>query len=145
MRHFISRWFAKVRVARTPAPAPVAPPAAAPAVVLAEPIVQEPAACGVYLWATAHGIDIKPGSRLRSCDCCAQEHEVVPEAGTFVMDKVEGKVGQVVGRDGSWLRLRSLVRGKEWEAHRDAVRTATDAELLSAKVQAFNSAGRWGR
>ncbi|MEV8478207.1 hypothetical protein [Streptomyces sp. NPDC051173] len=25
--------------------------------------------CGVYLWATAHGIDLKPSSPLASCDC----------------------------------------------------------------------------
>ncbi|WP_344114942.1 hypothetical protein [Streptomyces blastmyceticus] len=106
--------------------------------------MQEPA-CGVYMWATAHGIDIKPSSRLRSCDCCAEEREAVPGIGAFVVDKLERKVGQVVEWDGDWVRLRPVASGREWEAHREAVRAATDTELLSAKVQASNSAGRWGR
>ncbi|MEV6673770.1 hypothetical protein [Streptomyces sp. NPDC051162] len=69
----------------------------------------------------------------------------MPEIGAFVVDATRGKVGHVMGCDGLWLRLRPVDGGGEWKAHSDATRTATDAELLSAKVRAANSVGRWGK
>ncbi|MEU4208430.1 hypothetical protein AB0F13_00265 [Streptomyces sp. NPDC026206] len=56
-----------------------------------------------------------------------------------------GKVGQVMGHEGPRLQLRPPAGGLEWEVAPDAVRAATDAERLSAKVQAVNARGRWGK
>ncbi|MCF3104054.1 hypothetical protein IPZ58_21025 [Streptomyces roseoverticillatus] len=44
-----------------------------------------------------------------------------------------------------FLLLRALSGRGDWEADPDVVRPATEAELLSAKVQAANAASRWGR
>lgn len=41
----------------------------------ARPAAPQGGLCGVYVWATAHGIDIKPSSPLRSCDCASHQPE----------------------------------------------------------------------
>ncbi|MEU5190054.1 hypothetical protein AB0G83_23365 [Streptomyces klenkii] len=47
----------------TPAPAPAPTP---------EPFRPH---CGIYVWATAHGIDIQSSSKLRTCTCSAKSHD----------------------------------------------------------------------
>ncbi|MEU5427451.1 hypothetical protein AB0H73_17875 [Streptomyces olivoreticuli] len=105
------------------------------------------ASCGVYVWATAHGIDLKPSSPLRFCTCFAHTRtpREAPEIGTFVIDTRTDSVGQVMGHEGPRLQLRPPHGGREWEAEPDSTRPATDSELLSAKVKAANAANRWGR
>ncbi|MFH8788889.1 hypothetical protein [Streptomyces roseoverticillatus] len=75
----------------------------------------------------------------------ADDHtaQQTPEDGSFVMDASKGKVGQVMGHEGPCFQLRPLQGGREWEARPEDVRLATDAERLSAKAQAANSARRW--
>ncbi|MEU5427993.1 hypothetical protein AB0H73_20645 [Streptomyces olivoreticuli] len=58
-----ARFSARKPELTVPEPEPTARPAAAPRSEL----------CGVYVWATAHGIDIKPSSPLRSCDCASHQ------------------------------------------------------------------------
>ncbi|MEV6672299.1 hypothetical protein [Streptomyces sp. NPDC051162] len=41
----------------------------------AQPATSQSELCDVYVWATAHGIDLKPSSPLRTCDC--RTHEAV--------------------------------------------------------------------
>ncbi|MFF7729812.1 hypothetical protein [Streptomyces sp. NPDC008001] len=98
------------------------------------------------MWATAHGIDLRPVGPLAACTCSVEEHpQTLPAIGTFVLDTRDDTVGQVMDNGGSQILLRTLVGGKEWEAEPGAVRPVTEAELLSAKVQAANTASRWGR
>ncbi|GAA0379110.1 hypothetical protein GCM10010319_67080 [Streptomyces blastmyceticus] len=82
------------------------------------------ASCGVYMWATAHGIDLKPSSPLRSCTCFAHTRtpREAPEVGAFVIDTRTDRVGQVMGHEGSRLQLRPPHGGREWEAEPDAAR-----------------------
>nr|WP_078660183.1 hypothetical protein [Streptomyces roseoverticillatus] len=79
------------------------------------------------------------------CTCSERAHQPLPAIGSFVVDKRDGSVGQVMRNGGSQLLLRAPSGGGDWEADPDAVRLATEAELLSAKVQAANTASRWGR
>ncbi|MEU2868268.1 hypothetical protein ABZ769_03565 [Streptomyces olivoreticuli] len=145
MYDIICRWFEWVRAlfasgrCRSSTDEPITPPTpAAPRTGQAQSNT-----CGVYLWATAHGIDIKPSSPLASCDC--HGHQPPPEAGTFVIDTRTDRVGQVMGNEGPHLQLRPPHGGKEWEARPDAVRPVTRSELLSAKVRQVNAAERWGK
>ncbi|MCQ8773264.1 hypothetical protein [Streptomyces telluris] len=78
MRNTIRRLTAWLRIGREPATqaAPAAPGAlaqAAPAAP-ADPAVpsaaqEKSATCGVYVWATAHGIDLRPRHSLLTCTC----------------------------------------------------------------------------
>ncbi|MGA5130181.1 hypothetical protein ACPCTO_10280 [Streptomyces olivoreticuli] len=69
-----------------------------------------------------------------------------PPKGAFVVDLHRGRIGQVMGHEGPFLQLRPPRGGREWDARPDDVRPATDAEKLTAKVQAANAeSGRWGK
>ncbi|MEU5427421.1 hypothetical protein AB0H73_17720 [Streptomyces olivoreticuli] len=145
MRHFISRCFERVRKVFTPADEapdhPISEPTPAEPPRTGQP--QSNSTCGVYIWATAHGIDLKPSSPLASCDCYG--HQPPPETGTFVIDTRTDRVGQVMGNEGPNLQLRPPHGGKEWEARPDAVRPVTRSELLSSKLRQVNAAERWGK
>lgn len=65
--------------------------------------------------------------------------------GTYVVDMRLGRLGQVMGHGGPKLQLRPPAGGPPWAAEAGAVRAATDAERLSAKVQVVNARGRWGK
>ncbi|MBT2385345.1 hypothetical protein [Streptomyces sp. ISL-11] len=152
MHDLIRRWFAWVRAyfapgvpeegprprANDPAPSPNRAPAPTP------PPHPTPT-CAVHLWATAHGIDLKPSSPLRTCTCAAPEPPPLPAPGTFVLDERTGQVGEVMAHDGPHLQLRPPSGGREWDVQPGTARPATPAELLSAKVRAVNGAGRWGK
>ncbi|WP_171167623.1 hypothetical protein [Streptomyces sp. I05A-00742] len=75
----------------TPVPRESPVPAPAPAPELFRP------RCGVYIWATAHGIDIRPTSPLHACTCSG---ETDPAADT---DRLRAKVREVNAR-GTWGR-----------------------------------------
>ncbi|MFF4216594.1 hypothetical protein [Streptomyces nondiastaticus] len=142
MRHFIRRWFRRERQISAPEPPPVPEPRAAEP----EPRPSRGPTCGVYVWATAHGINLESRSPLGVCTCSERAHQPLPALGSFVVDKRDGSVGQVMRNGGGQvLLLRAPSGGGDWEADADMVRPATEAELLSAKVQAANAASRWGR
>ncbi|RLV09089.1 hypothetical protein CTZ27_08190 [Streptomyces griseocarneus] len=69
----------------------------------------------------------------------------MPEAGTFVVDTRTGRVGEIVAYEGRRVVLRPPFDSRDWEVDADAVRPATDAELLSAKVHRANLVSRWGQ
>ncbi|CAM5545316.1 hypothetical protein [Streptomyces abikoensis] len=135
MRNLIRRWFRRERQISVPEEPPAIP----------EPRPSEGPSCGVYVWATAHGIDLRPRSPLGLCTCSDRAHQPRPAIGAFVVDKSDGSVGQVMRNGGSQLLLRALSGGSDWEVDPFSVRPATEAELLSAKVQAANTASRWGK
>ncbi|MFF7020985.1 hypothetical protein ACFY97_08205 [Streptomyces klenkii] len=142
MRNLIRRWFRHERQISVPEPLPAPAPAPKP---VPEPRTSDGPSCRVYVWATAHGIDLRPQSLLSTCTCADRAHQPRPAIGSFVLDKRDGAVGQVMRNGGSQLLLRLPGGGKEWAVDPFEVRTPTEAELLSAKVQAANAASRWGR
>ncbi|CAM5456877.1 hypothetical protein [Streptomyces abikoensis] len=87
MKDSISRLLARTRALfsrRTAPETPVAP--------IVPPPPEEPAPepfrphCGVYVWATAHGIDIQRSSKLLTCTCSA--HSAHPADGEALRAKV---------------------------------------------------------
>ncbi|MEV5379457.1 hypothetical protein AB0L26_26325 [Streptomyces nondiastaticus] len=86
MRHFIARctgWFrtfgfgtdAREGAAHAPDETLVEPPRPAP---VQEPEPPSSSSCGVYVWATAHGIDLSYPGPLGSCTCSARPHPEPP-------------------------------------------------------------------
>ncbi|MEU1815459.1 hypothetical protein ABZ543_09705 [Streptomyces roseifaciens] len=155
MRNTIRCLTAWLRIGREPAvqAAPAAPAAsvpaapaepAAPATPDAPPQGKPPAACGVYVWATAHGIDLRPRHSLLTCTCSTRAERATPVVGAFVVDARGGRLAQVVAAEGARLRLRAPAGGEAWEAEPALLRPATEAEQLSAKVAEANRASRWG-
>ncbi|MEU5421503.1 hypothetical protein ACH4UT_20085 [Streptomyces sp. NPDC020799] len=144
MKDFIARFLRWARAPFKPrslnTPQAAATPPTPPA-----PTSETPDTCGVYTWAIARGIDIKPSSPLASCPCTEHAPASVPHVGSFVFDLRLGRVGQVMGDEGLRLQLRPPHGGREWDAEVGDTRPATGAELLSAKVKAANSGGAWGR
>ncbi|MGK5547854.1 hypothetical protein ACSNOH_24395 [Streptomyces sp. URMC 127] len=120
------------------APASVAVPAPE------APAAKEAAVCGVYVWATAHGIDLRPRHPLLSCRCAAGGEHFAPAVGTLVVDARDDRPARVVATDGPRLRLRPPAGGPEWDAPPSLLRPATEAERLHAKVAEANRASRWG-
>ncbi|MEV4501052.1 hypothetical protein [Streptomyces klenkii] len=141
MRDSIRRWIRRVRRIS----AAEAPPVPEPRAAEPETRASGGPSCRVYVWATAHGIDLRPQSLLSTCTCADRAHQPRPAIGSFVLDKRDGAVGQVMRNGGSQLLLRSPGGGKEWAVDPFEVRAPTEAELLSAKVQATNAASRWGK
>lgn len=68
----------------------------------------------------------------------------VPRVGTAVHDVGSGRVGLVMGHEGSSLRLRPLGGGREWDADPAHLRPLGPAELLSARVAEANARSRTG-
>ncbi|UZI29678.1 hypothetical protein N7925_15435 [Streptomyces sp. CA-278952] len=69
----------------------------------------------------------------------------VPEAGGFVVDARDGRVGRVTGRSGPNVRLRPPGGGPEWECPPEAVRPASPGVVLRARVTEINREGQLPR
>ncbi|MEV7343973.1 hypothetical protein [Streptomyces sp. NPDC093544] len=65
-----------------------------------------------------------------------------PVIGSYAMDIRTGRVGMVMGHEGSYVQLRPYGGGKEWDCEPDAVRGATAAERLSAATAYANARSR---
>ncbi|MEW2120174.1 hypothetical protein AB0945_34355 [Streptomyces sp. NPDC005474] len=65
-----------------------------------------------------------------------------PEVGAYVVDGRTGKVGIVMGHEGSYVQLRSYGGGREWDAAPAGLRPATPAERLSAATAYANARSR---
>ncbi|PJN35721.1 hypothetical protein CG747_37665 [Streptomyces sp. CB02959] len=70
---------------------------------------------------------------------------VVPAFGAYVVDTRNGRVGQVVGREGRYLRLRPVGGGREWACAPEATRCATAGERLRAETRHANARSRGER
>ncbi|MGJ5737109.1 MULTISPECIES: hypothetical protein [Streptomyces] len=64
------------------------------------------------------------------------------EDGALVIDMKTDKIGYVMGCAGPYLQLRPPGGGREWDADPDAIRQATDTEVLRARVTEMNRAER---
>ncbi|WP_406384525.1 hypothetical protein [Streptomyces sp. NBC_01618] len=65
-----------------------------------------------------------------------------PRVGAAVHDTGSGRVGLVMGHQGSYIQLRPLGGGREWDADPARVRPASRDELLSAQLAAVNARSR---
>ncbi|MCB5907643.1 hypothetical protein [Streptomyces pinistramenti] len=61
--------------------------------------------------------------------------------GTWVIDSVSGRLGQVMGEFGQRVALRGPGGGTEWEADPVALRLATRAEREAAGVRGAEATG----
>jgi hypothetical protein len=75
----------------------------------------------VYMHAKKHGVPAPPYP-----------------AGTSLYDRVADKVGEYRGKAGTYVMLRPVGGGREWQAEPSWVREATASERLSAEVRAAN-------
>jgi hypothetical protein len=62
--------------------------------------------------------------------------------GTYVVDVRNGRVGQVMGREGGYVQLRPPGGGKEWDCPPEDVQPAPPGEVLRARVREINAEGR---
>lgn len=62
--------------------------------------------------------------------------------GSCAVDTRTGRLGIVMGHEGPYVQLRPYGGGREWDAHPDAVRIATQAERLSAATAHANARSR---
>ncbi|AJC58461.1 MULTISPECIES: hypothetical protein [Streptomyces] len=69
----------------------------------------------------------------------------IPDVGAYVIDTRDGRVGEVMGREGARLRLRPVGGGREWECAPGATRCATAGERLRAETRYANARSRGER
>ncbi|MEV3856002.1 hypothetical protein AB0J38_16965 [Streptomyces sp. NPDC050095] len=62
--------------------------------------------------------------------------------GAYVIDVRDGRVGQVMGREGGYVQLRPPGGGCEWDCPPDSVEPAPVGEELRARVRVVNREGR---
>jgi hypothetical protein len=60
----------------------------------------------------------------------------------YVVDVRDGRVGQVMGREGGYVQLRPVGGGREWDCPPEAVGEAPVGEVLRARVRRLNWEGR---
>ncbi|WP_189533221.1 hypothetical protein [Streptomyces roseolilacinus] len=62
------------------------------------------------------------------------------DAGAYVIDARDGRVGQVMGHVGGYVQLRPPGGGREWDCPPDAVALAAPDVVLRARVRELNRA-----
>ncbi|MCX4550096.1 hypothetical protein OG204_16150 [Streptomyces sp. NBC_01387] len=72
----------------------------------------------------------------------AQEADGGPVHGSYVMDTRREKVGEVIGRDGAFVRLRPPAGGPEWICPAAFLRVTTAREQLVARNALANARSR---
>ncbi|MCX4550086.1 hypothetical protein OG204_16205 [Streptomyces sp. NBC_01387] len=60
----------------------------------------------------------------------------------YAIDARNGRVGQVMAREGGYVQLRPVGGGLEWDCPPEAVTDAPLGEVLRARVREINRAGR---
>ncbi|MFH8405605.1 hypothetical protein ACH4FX_12630 [Streptomyces sp. NPDC018019] len=58
--------------------------------------------------------------------------------GQIVFDTAQRRVGRVMDKVGTYIQLRPLGGGREWDADPERLRPPTPRELLSARLAAAN-------
>jgi len=67
---------------------------------------------------------------------------VSAENGKYAIDVRDGRLGQVMGREGGCVQLRPVGGGREWDCPPDALGEADPGEVLRARVRRINWEGR---
>ncbi|GAA3372733.1 hypothetical protein GCM10020367_29100 [Streptomyces sannanensis] len=62
----------------------------------------------------------------------------LPKPGSYAVDARDGRVGQVMGHVGTYVQLRPLGGGREWDCPPEAVRPAPPGVVLRARVRELN-------
>jgi hypothetical protein len=60
----------------------------------------------------------------------------------YVVDVRDGRLGQVMGREGGYVQLRPVGGGREWDCPPESVQSAPAGEALRARVRVINREGR---
>ena len=60
----------------------------------------------------------------------------------YAVDLRDGRVGQVMGREGGYVQLRPVGGGREWDCSPETVGEAPVGEVLRARVRRLNWEGR---
>ncbi|MEU2562487.1 hypothetical protein ABZ626_24570 [Streptomyces longispororuber] len=60
----------------------------------------------------------------------------------YVVDVRDGRVGQVMGREGGYVQLRPVGGGREWDCPPHATVPAPAGEVLRERVRQVNREGR---
>ncbi|MEU2586085.1 hypothetical protein ABZ612_24635 [Streptomyces avermitilis] len=60
----------------------------------------------------------------------------------YAIDVRDGRLGQVMGREGGYVQLRPVGGGCEWDCPPEWVGEAPVAEVLRARVRRINEEGR---
>jgi len=65
--------------------------------------------------------------------------------GDTVEDADTGRIGRVMGFEGSYVQVRPVGGGREWDARPENLQPVTDADALSSAVAVANarSRGEW--
>jgi hypothetical protein len=61
---------------------------------------------------------------------------------SYAVDVRDGRLGEVMGREGGHVQLRPVGGGREWDCPPDALRAAPPGEVLRARVRLVNREGR---
>ncbi|QYX79222.1 hypothetical protein [Streptomyces akebiae] len=61
---------------------------------------------------------------------------------SYAVDVRDGRLGEVMGREGGYVQLRPVGGGREWDCPPEALREATPGEVLRARVRRVNAEGR---
>jgi hypothetical protein len=61
---------------------------------------------------------------------------------TYALDVRDGRIGEVMGREGGYVQLRPVGGGCEWDCPPEALGEAASADVLRARVRRVNREGR---
>lgn len=62
--------------------------------------------------------------------------------GEYVIDVRDGRLGEVMGREGGYVQLRPVGGGREWDCPPAAIGEAPQGEVLRARVRRVNQESR---
>ncbi|MFM9699235.1 hypothetical protein [Streptomyces europaeiscabiei] len=61
---------------------------------------------------------------------------------SYAVDVRDGRLGEVMGREGGYVQLRPVGGGREWDCLPGMLREAAPGEVLRARVRQVNGEGR---
>ena len=61
---------------------------------------------------------------------------------TYALDVRDGRIGEVIGREGGYVQLRPLGGGREWDCPPEELGDVPPGDLLRARVRRVNREGR---
>jgi hypothetical protein len=66
----------------------------------------------------------------------------VPAVGAYVVDVRDGRIGQVMGREGGYVQLRPVCGGREWDCPPERLGEAAPGDVLRERVRRLNREAR---
>lgn len=68
--------------------------------------------------------------------------QATAHARAYAVDVRDGRVGEVMGREGGYVQLRPVGGGREWDCPPDALGEVPAGEVLRERVRRVNREGR---